>query len=280
MFRIGGIRLALAATIVLLLAPVALALALARRRGASAASIVPFALLPILDFSSILRAQLFSQLLFVVLLGLLLAESRRRSRRIMLAFPLLALWANLHGAALVGAVLVSLLGLHELRTRRTIRAFALVVAPWPCLVATPYGLATVGYYRGLFGNPVIRAIETEWRAPTFASVMGFALFVLAGAAVALVARRPRDLNPFELGVLAFTLVGAMLAVRSIPWFAYACLVLLPPLVERTWRRRPLQATPTALGLVVAITAGAAASAALLLAVKLLSRSAFAAVAPR
>src|SRR2546425_3918533 len=80
-FRAGGIKLALLVTIALLVTPITVATVLARRRGASVTSILPFALLPLFNFSSILRAQLFSQLLFVLLLALLLAERRSRSRR-------------------------------------------------------------------------------------------------------------------------------------------------------------------------------------------------------
>src|SRR6266480_2512109 len=50
----------------------------------------------------IVRAQLFSLVLFCAALLLLRAESRRPSRRVWLLVPLIALWANLHGAVLVG----------------------------------------------------------------------------------------------------------------------------------------------------------------------------------
>jgi hypothetical protein len=51
---------------------------------------------------AIARVQLFSLLLFPILVALLRAESRRPSRRIWLLVPLLALWANLHGTVLLG----------------------------------------------------------------------------------------------------------------------------------------------------------------------------------
>ena len=50
----------------------------------------------------IVRAQLFSLVLFCVVLLLLRAEARSPSWRIWLLVPLTALWANLHGAVLVG----------------------------------------------------------------------------------------------------------------------------------------------------------------------------------
>jgi hypothetical protein len=255
--RLGGIRLDLLAAVVLLLVPYALAVALACRRGASPISIAPFAILPGVAFSQFLRAQLFSQLLIVPLIALLSAESRRPSRRVYLVFPLLVLWANLHGVALLGAALVALLGLAKLAEARrpSARAALLLVAPWPCLLVTPYGIATVGYYRSLLGSSVLRQTSAEWMAPTFLSLNGLPLFVLAAIAIALVVRRPRDLTLFELGALALTLLGGLYAIRSIPWFGYACLILLPPLLEQL---RSPRLTPDD-GLVRARVALAAAS---------------------
>jgi len=232
--RLGGIRLDLLVTIALLVAPLVLAVRVARKRGASPISIVPFLALAALPLTSFLRAQLFSQLLFVVLFALLVRESRKPSRRVYLAFPLLVLWANLHGAVVVGAALVALLGACELAARRPWpRGAALLVAPWLCLVATPYGLGTLGYYKSTIANPVLRQTVTEWMSPTFTGRHGILLFLLACAGVALVVKRPRDLTRFELAALVLTLAGAMLAVRSIAWFAYTCVMLLPPLREAT-----------------------------------------------
>lgn len=230
--RLGGIRLDLLVTVALLVAPLVLAVRFARRRGASPISIVPFLALTALPLTSFLRAQLFSQLLFVVLLALLARESREPSRRVFLVVPLLVAWANLHGAVVVGAALVALLGACELVARRPWpRAAVLLTAPWLCLVATPYGLDTLGYYKATLANPVLRQTESEWASATFTNRYGIVLFLLACAGVALVAKRPRDLTRFELAALVLTLAGAMSAVRSIAWFAYACLMLLPPLRE-------------------------------------------------
>jgi hypothetical protein len=268
--RVGGMGLLLLTEIALLLAPLVLGIALARRRGASAVAIVPFAIVPALVFSSSLRTELFSHLLFVVLLALLASEARRRSARVLLAFPLLAIWANLHGAVLVGAALVAVLGLSEaLELRRSRpdqlatwgRPLALVAGPWLCLLATPYGLSIASYYRSTVGNPVFREAIVEWAAPTFLSPGGLTLFPLAAAALVLVSRQPRRLNTFEMGALGFTLLGALLANRSIAWFAYTCLVVLPPLVARPNGLRSGRSTRNAalagLALVVVATAALA-----------------------
>src|SRR5438477_10877661 len=48
----------------------------------------------------IARVQLFSLLLFPVLIALLRSQARRPTGRIWLVVPLIAVWSNLHGAAL------------------------------------------------------------------------------------------------------------------------------------------------------------------------------------
>jgi hypothetical protein len=80
---------------------------------------------------------------------------------------------------------------------------------------------------------------------------GFPLFPLAAAAIVLATKRGRDLMPFELAALGLTLVAAFGAIRSAPWFAYTCIVLLPPLLERT-RKQRAEAGSTWLGVGFAV----------------------------
>jgi len=243
-YRIGGLRLDLLLTIALELAALVLVMIFARRRGGSDTTIAPFAVVSVFYVWSVFRAQAFSHVLFVVLLVLLAAESRRPTRRVWLALPLLLLWANLHGAAVVGAALAALLGACELVAlvrARSARGWArpalLLTTPWLTLLATPWGLQMISYYRATLGNPLFRKFEGEWMPPQLLNVLGCSVFLLAGATVFLVARRTADLNAFELGALALTLVGALSAIRSAAWFAYACILFLPALAERTRRHR-------------------------------------------
>ena len=221
----------------MIVTPFALACGLARRRAASARSVAIFALLAAPAALCAVRAQTFSCVLFVPFLALLAAEARRPSRRVWLALPLVALWANLHGTVLVAAALVSLLGMSELTFGRRARGVALLLAPWPCVLASPYGLSLIGYYRSTAGNPLFKKFILEWAPPTFPTAVGVPFFLTAAIALVLVARRPRDLTRFELGALAFTLAGGLTAQRSITWFAYAALLLLPSVLERSWPQR-------------------------------------------
>lgn len=230
-----GLPATLAVFAAMVVAPFVVACRFARPRGASPRSVALFAVLAAPAALCAVRAQAFSYLLFAPFLALLAAESRRPTRRVWLALPLLALWANLHGAVLVGAALVSLLGFSELVGRRSRRrGFALLLLPWPCLFASPYGLSLVNYYRSTMDNPLFKKYILEWTPPTFPTAVGVPFFLAAGLALILVARRPRDLTFFEHGALAVTLVGALTAQRSIVWFSYAALLLLPAVLEQAW----------------------------------------------
>ena len=232
-----GLQATLAIFAATIVAPFALACGLARRRGASPRSVAIFALLAAPAALCAVRAQAFSGLLFVPFFALLAAEARRPSRRVWLALPLLALWANLHGAVLVAAALLALLGISELVSGRRARGLVLVLAPWPCVLASPYGLSLVGYYHSTAGNALFKKFILEWAPPTFPTAVGLPFFLTAAVALVLVARRPRDLPLFELGALAFTLAGGLTAQRSITWFSYAALLLLPATLDRSWPGR-------------------------------------------
>lgn len=242
LYRIGGMGLLLRLNVVLFMLPLGLALWAGRRRGASPARVLLVAVPTLLLTGTFLRAQVLSQLLFVPLLLLLLRESRRPSRRVLLAFPILVLWANLHGAVVVGAALVAALGASELLrevrgSRRLARPIALLALPWLCVFATPYGLGTLAYYRATMHNPVLARYVSEWMAPQLLSLWGLLFFPFAVFAVFLAGRRLSRLNAFELTALAITLAGGLLAVRSVIWFNYVCVVLVPALLEDVWPTR-------------------------------------------
>jgi hypothetical protein len=100
-----GDRGLLAAQVVAAVLAVLLIARDARRLGAtdagSAVALVIVVLSGLLAFAGI-RAQLFSLVLLPALVSLLRSDERSPSRRIWLLVPLLALWSNLHGVALVG----------------------------------------------------------------------------------------------------------------------------------------------------------------------------------
>jgi hypothetical protein len=243
--RLGGIKLVLLAHAFLLASAFAAALAVARRRASqTSVALVGVLCMFLAPWALQMRAQSFAPLLFVGLMGLLVADSRAPTRRVLLVLPILALWANLHGTAVLGAALVALRAVTRLRAvpERRLESVALLASP-ALLLASPYGLSLIGYYHRMLTSPLLGKFLNEWRPSTPSSTTAL-FYVLAFAATGLAARHVRALGRFELLALASLTVSALLAIRSIVWFALACTILLPPLLDRelagrSWASRRL-----------------------------------------
>ena len=232
----AGLRATMLLHVALVTTATALAIGAARQRGATARStlLVVSACLLVAPWSWTLRAQALALPLFVATLALLASDRDLLRRRTLLVFPLLVVWANVHGSVVVGAAIAGwagAIGLGELALRRSTRArawrsSALVVFPWLCVVATPYGTAVIGYYKLMFiDSPVAKAV-TEWQSPRPHGYQ-IAFFVVAAVTLVIAFFGRRRLSLFDLGVLAFTLAGSLRSARGIVWFALAVSVLLP-----------------------------------------------------
>lgn len=177
-----------------------------------------------------IRAQVFALPLFTGLVWLLASEARRPTRRVYLAIPLLVVWANLHGSVALGALLVMLLAGIELvrsRGRSAARSVALLVLAPLAVLVTPYGPVETGrYYRLLLVDPPFGDRVTEWQ-PSDLDWDTLVFYTLALLALGVVVWGRRRLELFDIAVLAMTFGGAVTAIRGIPWFALACMVLLP-----------------------------------------------------
>jgi hypothetical protein len=240
LYAFGGLKLALAAHVVAVAGAFTIAIAFARRRGASTRSIcwvsVPaYFLLTWSAWNA--RAQSLALLLFVLLVLLLIADARSPSRRVFLALPLLALWANVHGTAAMAATLVALRGItyaaerrSEPRARWLPRTAALVIAPFACLFASPYATSLPHYYEAILLNGGFRQLVVEWR-PTAPSLQTAPFYLLAFLAVWLIGRAKNRLSTYEKALLVFTLVLGLTAMRSVIWFTLAALMLLPTLLD-------------------------------------------------
>jgi hypothetical protein len=237
LFLVGGVKSALLLHAALLVAAVTAALAAARRQGAStkATGLVASVAILLAPWALQMRAQTLAQVLFVLLLWLLVADSRSASWRVLLVVPLLVAWANVHGTVVLGGALVVLRGLTSLASgllgveaepRWRVRGTLLVLAPAMCVFASPYGLSLAGYYERLLFNPLLRDFVDEWGSSTPSAKTGV-FFLVGFASVWLLARHGDRLTSFERLALLLTLASGVLAVRSIVWFALTALVVLP-----------------------------------------------------
>ena len=239
-FLAGGIKLVMLVHAVVLAASFALGLAAARQRGASpkAVALVGAVTMFMAPWALQMRAQTLSSELFVLVLWLLVADSRGPSRRVYLVLPLLVVWANVHGTVVLAVLLVVVRGLvaafEGAFGRRPgpwkARSALLVVLAPATLVVSPYGLDLVGYYRQLLLNPMLHWFIDEWGASEPSQKTAL-FYLLAFATVWLVARHGSRLTLFERAALVVTLLSAVTAIRSIVWFALTALVILPTLVD-------------------------------------------------
>jgi hypothetical protein len=250
LWSVGGLVLAMFSLVVLYTGAFGILAAGARARDASARSV---ALVTGVSFlvgvpNTILRAQVPAYVLFALVLVLLLADERQASWRVYLTLPLLALWANIHGSVLTGAALVSLYGTITVvrlaridKTGRIARGVFLLVAPWICVLASPYGLDLPHYYRAVLDNPTLAHNVSEWGPSTLKGQPFFFGLLFAAIALAVLARR--RLAPFSILALAGTGAFGLVAIRNVVWFALVAAATLPAAVDAVWppgesRRRP------------------------------------------
>ena len=237
--RLGGLQLVLLFHVALVTAGLAGAAALARRLGGSARSATWITLPVLVAFwpgAAVMRPQSFAYALFVAVLWLLLTDRPAPSRRVYLVLPLLVLWANMHGSVVVGAALASGYGLVKLvgslwRKPRTVetRSVVLLLAPWLCMLASPYATSLPRYYHEIFSSG-FGTYVTEW-APTTLTLVNVPIYLLALGGLWLLGRTRGRASVFE--ALAF--VGLSLlafdAVRNAVWLALLSLIVLPRLMD-------------------------------------------------
>ena len=269
----GGFRLLLLVHVAVLLGSYALALAYAFRSGATSRSIAVIGALGLLAAfpTSAARTQAYALPLFVVLFRLLASQSVI-SRRVLLALPLLVLWANIHGSVVLGVGLVVAWSVAQvIRARRApgagrtrLAAAGLVLAAVACLFASPYGHELVGYYHDILGAQGFRDYVTEWAASSFPSQWAF--FILLFGALWLSARKFERLSLFQHLALLGTAVAALEAVRNIVWFALVVIMVVPRALDGVWRFEPAPLRPRvnqalSIGALLMIVGGFAVAAA-------------------
>jgi hypothetical protein len=171
-----------------------------------------------------IRLSLFSVALFPVELALLHEQVRRPSGRLWLLVPLLALWSNLHGAALVGLLVAgAYLLLHRARTEPLLAAAVALSSLAALLLLTPALWRTPVYYWRALHNEVAAQHVGLWArlSPTAPLDVLFLLSV-AVCAVLVWRGRPRLWEAVALGGLALLTASAarhgawLLMVAAVP----------------------------------------------------------------
>jgi hypothetical protein len=163
----------------------------------------------------VVRAQLFSLPLFALAVLLLRAEARRPSGRIWLVVPLIALWSNLHGAVLLGLVLLTVYLVLERFRRERWTALAVLVVSWGALFVTPALARTGDYYLSvLHGEPAASGFGL-WAPLSLRNPLD-ALFVAVALPLLWCAVRVRP-KTWELACLAVLAASAIHVGRNSVW---------------------------------------------------------------
>jgi hypothetical protein len=198
---------------------------------------------------AVIRVQLFSLAFFPVLCALLRSEARRPSWRVQMVVPLLALWSNLHGAALVG-LLITIIYLALGRSQCSPRsAVVLALASLAAICLTPAGIHTIAYYQNVLTNEAAQRREGLW-APLSLTAPLDILLILSVGALAIRLRRARP-QTWELVALIALAWLTLKTGRSGVWL----LLFLVPLSARGFRPRPLwnRLLPAVATVAVAVT---------------------------
>ena len=182
------------------------------------------------------RPQIFSMLLFAIFYLLLERYRRCRGPAPWVLVPLMALWANMHGAFVLGIGLALLLTGTELGkalfaasgaiSRRRIAQLSLI-----CLLLilasllNPEGWRVYGYVWDVQTDPASQKLVTEWQSPSLRNAEDITFFaaIFLGF-LAFIYSTKRDLTNLVL-FSAFAALG-LASLRGIIWFA----LILPPVL--------------------------------------------------
>jgi hypothetical protein len=256
LFDLGGLELVRCVNALLLAATLALVTWHCRRASGSLGAAVAVAVLTFFGLWNVLtiRPQTFSLLLFAGLYAAL-SGAERRPALLWLGPPVLALWANLHGAFPAGLMLIGCFllgaawrawrgaradlsvrarGMPRARTDQSARPTPLALCLGASLLATlanPYGWGVYRYVGLTSNTAALRRID-EWVPPGLDQWIGVAFFVslpLLFAACGLAWRRGRGLSATEALLIGCFLPLACGSVRMVAWWL---LVIAPILAAR------------------------------------------------
>jgi hypothetical protein len=224
-----------------------------------------------------IRAQSMAYPLFVGALWIVLADEQRDrfDRRLWLSVPLLVMWGNVHGSALMGAgiiggwMLIRAISTARQREWRQVEGYVAVAfaAAASVILVAPYSPGqVVHYYRSILSNPVIQQYIIEWMPATyggesiiFTAMLAITLIVVGVA----VGRRYRP--SLALGLLTLlTAVAATQALRCQVWFAFPAAILISDVIRhiapaRRVDRRSTSRLPQLLATLAVFLIGVAAA---------------------
>jgi len=255
---VGGLRLLLVANVVLVAGPFIAAAVYARRRGTTPVTLAIVLLavfLPFVVTAMNVRTQSFTYLPFVVLVAVLSRDRHMNGWVVLSVLAALAVWANVHGSALLAAGLIALRGAVDLLSSRERSRVAgvMLVAPWFFLLVSPYHVHLVSYYGSTAFNSSFSSYLGQWAPTTFAPVSA-SLLVLVFATVWMLGRSAAIYTRYEQCLLVVAVLLALLAVRNWAFASLVLVMLAPRGFDRALRSRPPRPVPAVGGVVAGLAA--------------------------
>ncbi|MEJ5308521.1 MAG: hypothetical protein WHX52_02005 [Anaerolineae bacterium] len=241
LYRLGGLAMVMAARNGIVLGAYAVVAAEARRRSGSwRSAALPLALACFMSMNNlILRPQMWSWVPFALYLVLLsrYVDGKLRPAWLLACPALMIFWVNVHGAFILGLVLLGAFtvgeGLRRAVNQTGARSWREVgwLAGVSGLTAVstlvnPRGVGIVGYVIGLMTDPPSQTLIMEWQSPT---PVGFAnsVFYISIVVLLLVLAYSRyRLTPTEALLVVGFLWLAWSGQRYVVWFGMVTMPVL------------------------------------------------------
>ena len=186
------------------------------------------------------RPQLFDYIILSALLVIVARDNRGRPAHLWLAVPMMALWANLHGAFFTGLVVLGVYAavagaqdwLAGRGWRRAIHLAALTSAALLATLINPYGIREWYLVAGKFREPIVplnlvpefQSLFYRWAAGGSIAMLYGCGFPLAMSAATLItfAVAPRRDNFALMAVAAMMMCAWLFAMRNMAFAVIAC----------------------------------------------------------
>ncbi len=226
-------------------------------RGASAPVAASLALLGwlILYPFSTARPQMFSFFFFALFFALLSGYRSGNRGRLWLLPVLMIIWCNLHGAWVMGLLLLGAsvgLGALEWAVDRTGRRPLRPLIAWSVATAlatlvNPTGLGIHKYLFTMGGSAISQMFVSEWQPPLLTQTFAWPFFASLALILVSLAYSKRRPALYDFGLMLVFLVLALRYLRMVPFFAIVATPLLAGWLASLadivpWAQRPSAAS--------------------------------------